>query len=230
MIVILKGTQRSQQAGYFERMFRLRHQIFIKELGWPLPSSNGQEIDQYDVDDAVYFLDVTDDGILQASVRLVPSEQCSLVADYFPHLIETGDAARDPRVYECTRYFFLPLKGHGRDNHGARVRVLAAMIEWGLVKRLSYIQCVVDMTAFPGFVEMVPQTIPLGLAHPYGGGRSAPGGGECIAFRWPVTRDVVDSLRAFGRARRRRFAGEKARDLAEPIPGHAGERSPELMH
>ena len=226
MIVILKGTQRSQQAGHFERMFRLRHQVFIKELGWPLPSSNGREIDQYDVDEAVYFLDVTDDGILQASVRLVPSEQCSLVADYFPHLIETGEPERDPRVYECTRYFFLPLKGRGRDNRGARVRVLAAMVEWGLVNRLSHIQCVVDMTAFPGFVEMVPQTIPLGLPHPYGGGRGAPGGGDCIAFRWPVTRDVADSLRAYGRAGSRSFANAGARELPESIP----ERSHALAH
>jgi len=226
MIVILKGTQRSQQAGYFERMFRLRHQVFIKELGWPLPSSNGREIDQYDVDEAVYFLDVTDDGIMQASVRLVPSDQCSLVADYFPHLIETGDPARDPRVYECTRYFFLPLKGRGRDNRGARVRVLAAMVEWGLVNRLSYIQCLVDMTAFPGFVEMVPQTIPLGLPHPYGGGRGAPGGGDCIAFRWPVTRDVADSLRAYGHAGSRSFANSVARESPEPIP----ERSHALVH
>jgi acyl-homoserine lactone synthase len=217
MIVILKGTQRRQQSGYFERMFRLRHQVFIKDLGWPLPSANGREIDQYDVDDAVYFLDVTDDDVLQASVRLVPSEHCSLVADYFPHLIETGEPARDPRVYECTRYFFLPLKGRCRDNRGARVRVLAAMVEWGLVNRLSHIQCVVDMAAFPGFVEMVPQTIPLGLPHPYGGGRSAPGGGDCIAFRWPVTRDVADELHAFGRAGHR-AAGDGAERPSREIP------------
>ena len=54
------------------------------------------------------------------------------------------------------------------------------------------------MEAFPTFVEMAPQTIPLGLPHPYGGGRNAPGGGDCIAFRWPATREVVASIRAHG--------------------------------
>lgn len=72
------------------------------------------------------------------------------------------------------------------------------MVDWCRVNRLSYVQCVVDMEAFPTFVEMAPQTIPLGLPHPYGGGRGAPGGGDCIAFRWPATREVVESIRAFG--------------------------------
>jgi hypothetical protein len=54
---------------------------------------------------------------------------------------------------------------------------------------------------------MVPQTIPLGLPHPYGGGRGAPGGGDCIAFRWPVTREVADALHAYEHVGHRRVAG-----------------------
>lgn len=198
MIIVLNGRQRREQSQYFERMFRLRHQVFIKGMGWSLPSVNGQEIDEYDGEDATYLLDITDDDIIQGSVRLLPSQRCSLVADYFPHLIENGLPARDPLVYECTRYIFLPLKNTRQSNHVARARILSAMVDWCRVNRLSYVQCVVDMEAFPTFVEMAPQTIPLGLPHPYGGGRGAPGGGDCIAFRWPATREVVESIRAFG--------------------------------
>ena len=198
MIVVLKGTQRREQSRYFERMFRLRHEIFIKGKGWPLPSTGGLEIDEYDVNEAVYLLDVTEDDVIQGSVRLLPSVRCSLVADYFPHLIENGMPARDPFVWECTRYIFVPLKNSGCNNRAARARILSAMVDWCRVNRMAYVQCVVDMNAFPGFVEMAPQAIPLGLPHPYGGGRAAPGGGECIAFRWPATREVVSSIRAHG--------------------------------
>ncbi|MBI3435355.1 MAG: hypothetical protein HY056_09810 [Proteobacteria bacterium] len=198
MLKILKGSQRQEQGGYFEKMFRLRHQVFIQGMGWPLPSTNGKEIDQYDVDDAIYLLDLADDDVIQGSVRLIPSQYCSLVADFFPHLIENGVSPRDPLVFECTRYMFLPLKGRRQDNHIARARLLSGMVEWCLLNHLSFVQCVVDTIAFPGFVEMVPQTIPLGLPHPYGGGRTAPGGGECIAFRWPATREVVASIRKYG--------------------------------
>jgi acyl-homoserine lactone synthase len=199
MIFVLEGTQRRQLSYYFDRMFRLRHRVFVKEQGWNLPTaSGGREIDQYDVDEAVYLLDLTDDGIIQGTVRLTPSQSCSLVADYFPHLVESDVPPRSPLVYEATRYIFQPLSKRANNNRAAKAGLLSAMVEWCFAKKLSHIQCVVDMARFPFWVELVPQTIPLGLPHPYGGGRGAPGGGECIAFRWPATREVIDGIRAYG--------------------------------
>jgi acyl-homoserine lactone synthase len=199
MIFVLEGSQRRQLHYYFERMFRLRHQIFIKELGWNLPKANSDyEIDEYDVEDAIYLLDITENDVLQGTVRLTPSLSCSLVADYFPHLIECGLPARSPLVYEATRYIFLPLSKSAEENRAAKARLLAGMVEWCQANKISHIQCVVDMKAFPSWVELVPQTMPLGLPHPYGGGRLAPGGGDCIAFRWPATREVIDGIRNYG--------------------------------
>jgi acyl-homoserine lactone synthase len=199
MIFVLEGSQRRQLHYYFERMFKLRHQIFIKELGWNLPKAHVDcEIDEYDVDQAIYLLDLTENDVLQGMVRLTPSMCCSLVADYFPHLVECGLPARSPLVYEATRYIFLPLSKSADENRVAKARLLAGMVEWCLTKKISHIQCVVDMRAFPSWVELVPQTMPLGLPHPYGGGRDAPGGGNCIAFRWPATREVVDGIRSYG--------------------------------
>jgi acyl-homoserine lactone synthase len=199
MIFVLEGSQRRQLRYYFDRMFKLRHQIFIEELGWNLPKvRGGHEIDEYDVDDAVYLLEITEDDILQGTVRLTPSMSCSLVADYFPHLVECGVSARSPLVYEATRYIFLPVSKNAQENRIAKARLLAGMVEWCLAKKLSHIQCVVDMKALPSWVELVPQTMPLGLPHPYGGGRDAPGGGDCIAFRWPATWEVIDGIRNYG--------------------------------
>jgi acyl-homoserine lactone synthase len=199
MIFVLEGSQRRQLRYYFDRMFSLRHQVFVKELGWNLPSVDGRhEIDEYDVNEAVYLLDMTPDDNIQGTVRLTPSQTSSLVADYFPHLVENGTTPRSPVVYEATRYIFLPLSKRAGENRAAKARLLSAMVEWCFVNRLSFVQCVVDMVAFPSWVELVPQTIPLGLPHPYGGGRGAPGGGECIAFRWPATQEVIDEIRAYG--------------------------------
>jgi acyl-homoserine lactone synthase len=199
MILVLEGSQRRKLGYYFDRMFRLRHQVFIKELGWNLPKAYvDYEIDEYDVDEAVYLLDIADDDVLQGTVRLTPSLSCSLVADYFPHLIECGLAPRSPHVYEATRYIFLPISKSAPENRVAKARLLAGMVEWCFSKHICHIQRVVDMTAFPAWVDLVPQTMPLGLPHPYGGGRGAPGGGDCIAFRWPATREVIDGIRSYG--------------------------------
>jgi acyl-homoserine lactone synthase len=199
MLYVIEGSQRRQLNYYFDRMFGLRHQVFIKELGWNLPASrDDREIDQYDVDDTVYLLEMTDDDVLQGTVRLTPSMSCSLVADYFPHLIENGVPPRSPRVYEATRYIFLPLGKTAGENRAAKARLLAGMVEWCFNRDISHVQCVVDMTAFPAWLELVPQTMPLGLPHPYGGGRGAPGGGDCIGFRWPATREVIEGIRRYG--------------------------------
>jgi acyl-homoserine lactone synthase len=199
VIYVLEGTQRQPLAYYFDRMFALRHEVFIEQRGWNLATVKGRrEIDEYDTNDAVYLIDLTDDNEIQGTVRLTPSEKCSLVADYFPHLIEDGTPARSPLVYEATRYIFRPLSKRAYENRAAKARLLSAMVEWCWAGRLSYLQCIVDMPAFPGWVDLVPQTIPLGLAHPYGGGSGTPGGGDCIAFRWPATREVVQGIRAYG--------------------------------
>jgi len=41
MIFDLEGSQRRQLRYYFDRMFKLRHQVFIQELGWNLPKAHG---------------------------------------------------------------------------------------------------------------------------------------------------------------------------------------------
>ena len=197
-MIILSGSQRRQHAALFEQLYRLRHDVFIKGRGWSLPSSGGKEIDQYDTDEAIYFIDVGDNGLIEASVRATPSARASLLADYFPHLIENGEPARSPTIYECTRYIVRPAVKSRNANREAKAKLLSGMLEWALSQRLSFIQTVIDAATLSSFVEMTPKTIPLGLAHPYGGGRKVPGGGECLAIRWPVWPDVIADIREYG--------------------------------
>ena len=80
-------------------------------------------------------------------------------------------------------------------NRAAKTRLLIGVMEWCLGKKLSHLQTVIDSGTLSSFVEITPRTIPLGLSHPYGGGKSAPGGGECMAFRWPITLEVLEDVR-----------------------------------
>lgn len=199
MMMVLPGSQRRQFSYYFDQLFRLRHQIFIRERGWSLPSADGErEIDQYDAPDAVYFFDLDDDDGIRGSVRMTPTDRYSLLADYFPHLIENGEDPRSPKIYEATRYLILPSRRNRYDVRAAKTRLVMAVVEWCLQNKLSHLQAVVDTATFSTFVEMNPLTMPLGLPHPYAGGRSAPGGGDCIAFRWPITLEVLEYVRSYG--------------------------------
>lgn len=198
MIVVLTGRDRGSYPELFEQHFRLRYDVFVKGRGWSLPTTNGLEIDQYDDADAVYFLDLNEDQRIQGSIRITPTSRSSLIADYFPHLVENDVAPRSPTIYECTRYIVLPPRKSRSENRLAKSRIIGAMLEWCLENRLTYLQTVIDSIALPTYLELTPQTIPLGLAHPYGGGRKTPGGGECMAIRWPITPEVLEDIRAYG--------------------------------
>ena len=210
MVFVLMGSQRREQADYFEQIFRLRHQIFIQGRGWSLPSvAGGLEMDQYDVDEAAYFFDINEDGIIEGSVRMTPTVKCSLLADYFPHLVENGSDPRSPDIYEATRYIVLPTERTRDTIRQAKVRLLIGVMEWCLSKKLAYLQTVIDSGTLSSFVEITPCTIPLGLSHPYGGGKGVPGGGECMAFRWPITLEVLEDVRAYGCTDRRGRMAER---------------------
>jgi acyl-homoserine lactone synthase len=198
MVLVIRGCQRNEYRHYFDRLFRLRHEIFVKGRNWSLPSSGEFEIDQYDVPDAAYFFDVNPVGDIEGSVRMTPTVKCSLLADYFPHLVENGESPRSPSIYEATRYIVMPAHKTKENLRNAKTRLLTAVVEWCMSMKLTHLQTVIDAGTLSSFVDITPQTIPLGLSHPYGGGRSAPGGGECMAFRWPITLEVLEDIRTWG--------------------------------
>jgi acyl-homoserine lactone synthase len=216
MILTLTLRDRSAHAALFAEYFRLRHDVFVKGRGWSLPTTNGMEIDQYDDNDAVYFIDLGEQERIQAAIRITPTIKSSLIADYFPHLVENGQSPRSPSIYECTRYIVLPPRKSRDDNRLAKGRIIAAMLEWSIDHGLTYLQTVIDSVALPTYLELTPRTIPLGLPHPYGGGRKTPGGGECMAIRWPICMQVLDDVRQYGGLIEIDRAAAYARPAAQP--------------
>lgn len=203
MCHIIYGHEQSKYSPHLDQLFRLRHKIFVQGRKWSLPSRNGYEIDQYDTDDAVYFISYSDDGSIEASVRMTPTTHSSLLADYFPHLIETGEAPRSPHIYEATRYIVQPARKTRQALRTAKSRLFVSLLKWCLEQRLTHFQTVIDSKALSTFLEISAHTRVLGLAHPFGGGRDAAGGGECLAIRYPVNADVLEDAKAYGEFERR---------------------------
>jgi acyl-homoserine lactone synthase len=194
----IRGGDRISHRQLMERIFRLRYQIFVVGRQWSLPSTNGMEIDQYDCPEAAYFYDQEDDGTISAHVRLTPTKTHSLLADYFPHLCEGDTDPRGETIWECTRYIVRPSKKSRERNRIAKAELVVTMLEWCKANGITHIQTVIDTATFPTFVEMTSETKPLGLSHLFGGGPEVPGGGECMAWRWPVTDKVIDDIRRYG--------------------------------
>lgn len=198
MIIHLSGRERDQYHKHFDRLFRLRHEVFVVARQWTLPTHGDLERDQYDTPEAQYFFSVDDDGELRSHVRLTPTLQHSLLADYFPHLIEGQDRPRGALIYEATRYIVLPSRRSNCENKRAKAEILGAAMEWALVNGITHVQTVIDTSTLPTFLEITPECRPLGLSHPYGGGLEVRGGGEAVAIRCPATPKVIQDIREYG--------------------------------
>lgn len=198
MAIVLKGHERQRYPEYFDQLFQLRYQVFVSGRGWSLPSRDGREVDQYDTDETVYFFDFDEEGRIEGTVRLTPTLKGSLTADYYPHLIENGEPPRAPDIYEATRYVVLPTRKSRESNRRAKAKLLIALTEWCLASGVSAVQTVIDSATLQTFVEMNPGVRPMGLSHPYGGGRGVPGGGEAMVIRWPATAEALASLIEYG--------------------------------
>lgn len=198
MIVSISGSERSSYTSLFERLFKLRHNVFVAQRQWTLPTRGGLDVDQYDCDDAQYFFSMDDLGEIRSHVRVTPTSNYSLLADLFPHLVEGQQQPRGEDVYEATRYIVLPASKSRCAAKRAKAEILGAVMEWAYVRGITHVQTVIDTATLPTFVEITPDCRPLGLSHPYGGGSTVRGGGDAIAIRCPATQKVIADIRAYG--------------------------------
>jgi N-acyl-L-homoserine lactone synthetase len=213
MIVSISGHERKSYSNLFRRLFQLRYDVFVGARQWTLPTQGNLDIDQYDCPDARYFFSMDDDGSIRSHVRVTPTNTHSLMADYFPHLVEGQHMPRGAKIYEATRYIVLPSNKSKQANKVAKAEILGAVIEWAYASGLTHVQTVIDTATLASFIEITPDCVPLGLSHPYGGGPLVRGGGEAIGIRCPATPKVISDIRAYGQW--------SEYDLSPAVNGHA---------
>jgi acyl homoserine lactone synthase len=85
-------------------MHRFRHETFVGRLQWSLPLLHGVEKDQYDNEDAVYFIvhDVHED--VTACARLLPTTSSYMLPELFAELLGGNPPPRDPATWELSRF------------------------------------------------------------------------------------------------------------------------------
>lgn len=198
-IVVLLGSDRGSNKEFFDQMFGLRHEVFVKNRSPGASAADAPGIDKYDDDDAVYFLELDDDRRVRASMRITPTVKSSLIADHFPELIDKGKAARGPTIYELNRHVWLTPQEE-RVQIRETLRLLKAVAEWCLARRLSHLQILIDAAALPSYLELTPLTRPLGLPYPYVSKFERSGELELIAVRWPICQQLLQDIGRFENA------------------------------
>jgi len=125
-------SELEQRPALWEAVRRLRHAVFVEELGWKdLLSPDGCETDQFDHDEAVHQI-VTRDGQLAGYQRLLPTTRPHLLSHVLRDLC-VGTPPSGPDVFEVTRFAVAPPYRNGR--HGVPTvgsELIVGTVEWGI--------------------------------------------------------------------------------------------------
>jgi acyl-homoserine lactone synthase len=139
MIYIVSGQDAARYPALMEEVYRLRHRVFVEELGWSdLASADRLEQDQFDGPDAVHHICVRD-GKVAGYQRVLPTVKPHLLTDVFPELCE-GPAPRGLDTYELSRYCVAPGYREGRRGvSSVGSELMAGGLEWALASGVNKI-------------------------------------------------------------------------------------------
>jgi acyl-homoserine lactone synthase len=193
-----------------EQAYRLRHQVFVKEMGWTdLAKPDGREIDQFDDKHAVHMLYI-EDGKVLGYQRFLPSTRPHLLSEIMPELCE-GERPVGAHVWEWTRFCV----ERGRREQGRAVcpitnMLLTAAVEWGLECGISQLIVQTNPTWLLRMVQLHFRPMPLGLPRMIGGE-------DIIAVTATFDSRTLDRLREM-RGNRKRVLTER---MQVPVLLHA---------
>ena len=102
MVHVVVGATNPNCREFLAKMFRQRHDIFIKEKGWNLKSYNGLEFDQYDTAESIYLMEFDSRRNLVASMRMNPTDGPYMLQEIFSSVCEMP-IPRGRDVWELTR-------------------------------------------------------------------------------------------------------------------------------
>jgi acyl homoserine lactone synthase len=84
-------------------LFRLRHALFVRELGWTLATEKDQERDEFDTDDAVYC-SLSIDGRMIGCFRAISCDRPYLARTIFSHLATNRPFPTSADYVEISRF------------------------------------------------------------------------------------------------------------------------------
>ena len=154
-------------SGPLMEMHHDRKRVFVDRFGWRLPAEGSWlEVDQFDNDEAVYLLALSNAGRHQGSVRLLPSSRPHMLSRLFSHLCPGGVPDGDD-CWEISRLLASPAE----ESEGTAVlriyRLLAlALVEFAAAAGIRRYTLVAEAARVPVLLSVGWRVTPLGLPTP----------------------------------------------------------------
>jgi len=189
VIHVIDRCNRSAFERQLEDMYRLRYQIYVGRRGWKaLQRPDGRDKDQFDTEDTVYFLGLSESGTVTSGLRLNPTTKPHLINTIFPHAVTFEPVPVGDHIYEITRYFVVPERLARDARRRAAGELITAMLEHGLTMGLTHISLLCDAFFMSTMLEMRWKVRSLGLPTAYPEG-------TCIAVLFEVSDEAIANTR-----------------------------------
>jgi acyl homoserine lactone synthase len=115
------GATKEWTTDIYSELLRYRYRVFIKKLGWNVPSSHGMEFDQFDREDTIHIGARDGAGKMQAYSRLLPTVKPYLLAEVFPQLMDGKSPPRNDDTWELSRFTAEDLRARSPASHGTHM-------------------------------------------------------------------------------------------------------------
>ena len=148
MIQLIIPERHNEFARELRAMHQLRYRVFRERLDWNVQTSGDLELDQFDTLNPHYLLLRQTDGRVAGCVRLLPTTGPTMLRDVFPELLDGRSVPEDLGVWESSRFALDLAPPTSNGSAGVALEtfwLLAAMIEFGLSRRLTRIVTVTDL-------------------------------------------------------------------------------------
>lgn len=184
MLHVVTKENRHLYSRRLNEMFRMRYEIFVEECGWTLPCEGPLEIDQFDTDEAIYFLYFHEDDEIAASFRILPTTGRHMMTEIFPHLCSEAPPV-GKRIYEGTR---AAVRRKHRRAGIVWQSMMAGIYEYCLLCDIDRLTGVFDLALFLDRIKNGVDFRPLGPP-------TEVDGEMCVALYRPVTVEGLQAIR-----------------------------------
>jgi len=177
MIHIINRHNQHLYASVLRQMHELRHTVFVEEKGWKtLARDDRLEFDQFDTDEAVYFLKLDKDDKILGGMRLVPTVQPTQLGTIFSQWCHFEAPPRSPEIWEWSRYFIVDNKYRSKAGYPVFYELFFAILEYAVKKGIQGLSGFLEAVTLPRLSALPWNIRYLGNIVTYGGANGEPEG------------------------------------------------------
>lgn len=191
MIEIYNGGQLKEIPSVARELFKFRHEVATREMGWRVPGIEDLDIDDFDMDSTIHIVDRDSSGSVVGASRLNPMSGPTLLRDIFPSYCAPGRMPTSQNSLEHSR-FLARREGHSTKAYMQILgRLLLAVHEYAKIAKVETITSLTYMTHYSLAVRLFGAR-PLGMPQVY-----EPDGETYLAFICRVSDKGIENTRRY---------------------------------